>query len=132
MVSARRSSEDELQEALRRSLPETGSEQEQKGRGEGRDRVSSPSGALLRASTKLSVEPPAPVPLDPERKDIRGGVTKIQKNHEEEHPGAGSVQSRNGRPHTTPGTPTSFKQLRGRERARAVLARNRDPKKPRP
>ena len=38
-VATRRSSEEDLQEALRRSRLETGNEQEQKGQGEGRDRI---------------------------------------------------------------------------------------------
>ena len=42
-VATRRSSEEDLQEALRRSRLETGNEQEQKGRGEGRDRVNIPA-----------------------------------------------------------------------------------------
>ena len=63
-VATRRSSEEDLQEALRRSRLETGSEQEQKGRGEGRDRVSSPSGAPLRASANIPAEPP-PRPSSP-------------------------------------------------------------------
>ena len=57
---------------------------------------------------------------------------EIQKNHEQEYPGAGSSNSRNGSPQSAPGAPTSLKELRGRERARAVIARNRDFQEPEP
>ena len=60
VMSAWRSSEDNLQEVLRRSLWEPGSEKEQKGQGDGRNRVSSPSGAALRARANLPAEPHAP------------------------------------------------------------------------
>ena len=60
VMSARRSSEHDLQEVLRRSLWEPDSEKEQTGKGEGRNRVSSPLGADLRARANLPAEPHAP------------------------------------------------------------------------
>ena len=62
-TSAYRSSEDNLQEARKRSLLEPGREQKQKDQGEGTNRISSPSGALIRASTNLPVSPRAPAKI---------------------------------------------------------------------
>ena len=57
-VATRRSSEEDLQEALRRSRLETGNEQKQKGRGQGRDRTNIL--AEPRPSSQRSSSPPPP------------------------------------------------------------------------
>ena len=63
-VATRRSSEDDLQEALKRSRWETDSAQEKKSRGEGKDRVSGPSGVLFQTSTH-AVEKPTEIAKSP-------------------------------------------------------------------
>ena len=122
-VATRRSSEEDLQEALKRSRLETGSAQEQKGWGEGKDRVPSPSGVVFQTSTHAVDKPTEIVksptssrttiedPVMPQEEGINHAIS-IRRSKPQRPRGA-----KEGKPHRRSGQEVTREASLGRQRS---------------